>query len=100
MNHDEILGMMAAYLDDELPGSERKLLEGHVAGCATCRAELAAMSALQRQVRKTLKNRAEMAEAPAGGWAASEGRLPRQRRDTGVACGAPHTARRSPRRWR
>lgn len=75
MNHDEIWALLAAYVDDELPGSQRTLVEGHVAGCPECRAELAALTAMQRQLRKTLHARAGLVEAPAGGWAALQGRM-------------------------
>ena len=75
MNHDEIQALLAAYADDELPGSVRRLVEAHAAGCAECRADLAALTALQRQLGKTFQARAALLEAPAGGWAALQGRI-------------------------
>lgn len=38
--------MLAAYLDKALPAAERRVAEGHLAECATCRDELVVMSKL------------------------------------------------------
>jgi anti-sigma factor RsiW len=38
--HDEIISQLSAYLDGELPPSERVRIDEHVAGCAECRVVL------------------------------------------------------------
>lgn len=50
-NWDERREQLSAYLDGELAGSERKLLEAHLVDCTACQRELAEL----RQVRKLLR---------------------------------------------
>ena len=40
-------GMLAGYLDDDLPGEEQSQVELHLASCAECRGELAEVRRLQ-----------------------------------------------------
>ena len=41
LTHDEIRDLLAVYALDAVEGDERDLLEGHLAGCPQCRAEVA-----------------------------------------------------------
>ena len=41
LTHDEIRDLLAVYALDAVDGDERDLLEGHLAGCPQCRAEVA-----------------------------------------------------------
>jgi anti-sigma factor RsiW len=43
---------LAGYLDDALPGEERRQVELHLASCAECRTELAEVRELQRARRR------------------------------------------------
>jgi hypothetical protein len=47
-------GHLRAYLDGELPASERAALAAHLAGCAACQAQLARQRALAARVRSLL----------------------------------------------
>jgi anti-sigma factor RsiW len=57
-------GTLHAYLDGELPSGERTELEAHLAGCATCRANLAEERALRERATAVLGS-ARPAEHPA-----------------------------------
>jgi negative regulator of sigma E activity len=50
-NWDEQREQLSAYVDGELPAGERALVEEHVATCAECRAEVAALTQLRRVLR-------------------------------------------------
>ena len=43
--------MISAYLDGELSSAENKKLKRHLAGCASCRKELAALKALSSKLQ-------------------------------------------------
>jgi len=47
-------GTLHAYLDGELPSAERAVLEAHLAGCATCRANLTEERALRERATAVL----------------------------------------------
>jgi len=57
-------GTLHAYLDGELPSGERAALEAHLAGCATCRANLTEERALRERATAVLGS-ARPAERPA-----------------------------------
>jgi hypothetical protein len=57
-------GTLHAYLDGELPSAERAALEAHLAGCATCRANLTEERALRERATSVL-GAARPAERPA-----------------------------------
>ncbi len=57
-------GTLHAYLDGELPSAERTTLEAHLAGCGTCRANLAEERALRERATAVLES-ARPAERPA-----------------------------------
>ena len=57
-------GTLHAYLDGELPSAERAALEEHLAGCATCRANLTEERALRERASAVLGS-ARPAERPA-----------------------------------
>ena len=41
MNHSHLEELLSAYADGELPRTQREFVDGHVTGCAVCRATLA-----------------------------------------------------------
>jgi hypothetical protein len=57
-------GTLHAYLDGELPSAERAALEAHLAGCATCRANLTDERTLRERATSVL-GAARPAERPA-----------------------------------
>jgi hypothetical protein len=57
-------GTLHAYLDGELPSAERTTVEAHLAGCATCRANLTEERALRERATAVLGS-ARPAERPA-----------------------------------
>src|SRR6266446_1305810 len=57
-------GTLHAYLDRELPSAERATLEAHLAGCATCRANLTEERGLRERANAVLGS-ARPAERPA-----------------------------------
>jgi len=57
-------GTLHAYLDGELPSAERAALEAHLAGCATCRANLTEERTLRERATAVLGS-ARPAERPA-----------------------------------
>ena len=46
MNCSETQGLLAGYLDGEIPSSDREEVEAHLEGCAECRGELDEMRVL------------------------------------------------------
>ena len=50
MNHEKTLTMLDEYADGTLPADARREVEAHLAECASCRAELAAIQALLAEV--------------------------------------------------
>ncbi len=57
-------GTLHAYLDGELPSTERSALEAHLAGCATCRENLSEERSLRERASAVLGS-ARPAERPA-----------------------------------
>ncbi len=52
-NHDDMRKQLSAYCGGDLAPAERIRLEEHLAGCATCRAELADLQTALRLIRTT-----------------------------------------------
>ena len=52
-SHDDIRGMLPALAGDDLSETDRARVERHVADCAACRSELAALRAVVQAVRTT-----------------------------------------------
>lgn len=51
MNCTDCTTRLNAYVDRELAAADARAIEGHVAGCAACRAELASLQSLLTQAR-------------------------------------------------
>ena len=52
-SHDDIRGMLPALAGDDLSETDRARVERHVADCAACRSEMAALRAVVQAVRTT-----------------------------------------------
>lgn len=50
-NCNQLRDALSAYTDGELSVQETRLIEGHLAGCASCRETLAAMTATDRRLK-------------------------------------------------
>jgi mycothiol system anti-sigma-R factor len=53
MRCDEVRPRLDAYLDGELPETERVPLRGHLEGCPDCRPEAAALERLREEIRRS-----------------------------------------------
>ena len=51
LNCADVSNRLYAYVDDTLPGTERRVVEAHLNGCARCRQELAEIQAVETQLR-------------------------------------------------
>ena len=71
----EVNELLIAYLDNEVTPSERTLIRAHLAGCAICQEELAALSALQSRVSQFLHVRATQAVPSPQAWSRLQARL-------------------------
>jgi hypothetical protein len=68
MTCEEVQASFVFYLDDEVTPSERTLIEQHLAGCETCRRELAALSAARASTNWALQRLAEPAVPSSLAW--------------------------------
>ena len=75
MNCREVQERLVAYLDGEVAPSERALIRAHLAGCDACGRELAALSATQNRVRRSLQVRAAQAAPSPQAWSRLQARL-------------------------
>ena len=75
MRCQEVNKLLVAYLDDEVSPSERALIQAHLAGCAICQEELAALAALQSRVSQSLEVRAAQAAPSPQTWSRLQARL-------------------------
>ena len=75
MNCREVQERLVAYLDDEVTPSERALIRAHLAECEFCRKELAALSATQRRVSRSLQIRAAQTAPSPQAWSRLQARL-------------------------
>ena len=50
MNHDEIRVLLSAYVDKELSGAEKKVVDEHLRGCPDCRQRVSQLVVLKRSV--------------------------------------------------
>lgn len=72
--------LLVALSNDEVTRSERLLVQAHLAGCPTCRAEFEALAEVRRRLTAGLKTSAAGASPPTQAWAGIQGRLaPRAR---------------------
>ena len=77
MRCQEVNELLVTYLDGEVSPSERTLILAHLAGCASCRKELAALSATQSRVSRSLQVRAAQAAPSPQAWSRLQARLAR-----------------------
>lgn len=80
MKCQEVNRLLLAYLDNEVPPSERTLIQAHLAGCDTCQRELAALSALQSRIGQFLHVRAAQATPSPRAWSRLQARLAEEAR--------------------
>ncbi len=78
MKCQEVQGLFAVYLDGEITPSERKLVQAHLAGCACCQQEMAALAAVSSRLGQALKRRAARAAPSPQAWSRLEARLARK----------------------
>jgi hypothetical protein len=75
MNCEDVHALLVAYHDGEIAPSERNLLEAHLVRCAGCRDELAALSALQSHISRSLHQRVAHAAPSPHAWSQLRARL-------------------------
>ena len=75
MRCEDIQALLVAYHDGEIAPSERNLLEAHLVRCAGCREDLAALSALQSHISRTLHKRVAHADPSPHAWSHLRARL-------------------------
>jgi len=80
MTCQEVNKLLVAYLDHEVTPSERALIQAHLAGCDACQRELAALSALQSRISRSLQVRAAQAVPSPQVWSRLRARLAREAR--------------------
>ncbi len=68
MNCKEICELLSAYLDGEVTPEEKAYIEAHLHDCPQCRAELEALSAIQKDLRNALKSMADEATPSPQVW--------------------------------
>jgi anti-sigma factor ChrR (cupin superfamily) len=76
----EVNELLVAYLDGEVTPSEQTLIQAHLAGCDVCRKELAALSATQSRVSRSLQVRAAQAAPSPQAWSRLQARLAKEAR--------------------
>ena len=54
MKCDEARPLLDAYVDAELPAAEREALREHIASCAECGPEAAAIERLREEIRRSV----------------------------------------------
>ncbi len=75
MKCQEVNELLVVYLDDEVTPSERTLIQAHLAGCDFCQKKLAALSATQDRVSRSLQVRAAQAAPSPQAWSRLRARL-------------------------
>ncbi|HEX8683988.1 MAG TPA: zf-HC2 domain-containing protein [Ardenticatenaceae bacterium] len=78
MNCREVQPLLVAYLDGEVTPSEQELVQAHLAECEDCREEVALLTVLQQQVRRTLRGEVEEAAPSPEVWEQLQARLTRE----------------------
>ena len=68
MEHNRVIGLLSAYLDNEVTVEERRQVEEHLPGCKQCREELSSLKATQEVLCQTFLDQAAVAELPARAW--------------------------------
>lgn len=61
MNCHDVTQLLVPYLDHEVTPSERRLIQAHLAGCASCQREQAALSTTRNRLAHALKTQAAQA---------------------------------------
>ena len=75
MKCQEVNELLVVYSDDEVGPSERTLIQAHLAGCDLCQKKLAALSATQGCVSRSLRVRAAQAAPSPQAWSRLQARL-------------------------
>jgi anti-sigma factor RsiW len=70
MNCVHVEELIPRYLDDDLPGDERRLVEAHLASCEACRASLEMFSSIEESLVRL--------RGAVPSWRAAEARLSRR----------------------
>lgn len=68
MNHHPTKNVLLDYLSAEVSPSQKKLLQGHLAGCERCQAEIDRLSLVEERVQNFLRNQAASAVPGDGAW--------------------------------
>ena len=68
MNCRDVTVLLVAYLDGEVTPSERRLIQVHLAGCASCQREQRATAATRERLSESLKMRAAWAAPSPQAW--------------------------------
>ena len=95
MDCREVNELLVAYLDGEVTPSERKMMEAHLTGCASCQEEMARLAAAQLRLFRSLKEVAADAAPSPQAWSRLQARLakpaPRKLWPQRLAPGVWHT---------
>ncbi len=78
MKCQEVQKLLVAYLDGEITPSERKLIQAHLAGCAVCQQQVAALAATSSRLGQALLRRGARAAPSPQAWSRLEARLARE----------------------
>lgn len=78
MNCQEVRNLLVAYLDNEVPSSERALIQAHLARCSACQQELAALSALRSRLSQFLQLRAARVTPSPQAWSRLQVKLTKE----------------------
>jgi hypothetical protein len=80
MKCQQVNELLVAYSDGEVTTSERTLIQTHLAACDFCQNKLAALSATQDRVRRSLQARAAQAASSPQAWDRLQARLAQETR--------------------
>jgi hypothetical protein len=75
MNCQEVTQYLPDFLANEITPSERKMIQSHLATCASCQNEVKVLAALQSQIRNSLHNQAAGAAPSPLAWSRLQARL-------------------------
>jgi hypothetical protein len=88
----EVKRALVAYQDGEVMPSERTLIEAHLAGCASCERELAALGSGRRRLAGSLKSAAAQAAPSPEAWSHLQEKLAAEAPSPGDTRRATHGA--------
>jgi len=80
MKCQEVNELLVVYSDGEVAPSERTLIQAHLAECDFCQKKLAALSATQGRVRRSLQVKAAQAAPSPQAWSRLQARLAKEAR--------------------